>query len=115
MKLIKRIILLGAAILQTNISMSQQILIKELPIYRNDENLTEIGNRAEVLSVFPVDIERDILFSEDTLFKIELNDDEFNDTAIDKRCHCTSYRRNRDDKYSRYLSQSNNGRIKHSR
>lgn len=77
MKLIKRIILLGAAILQTNISMSQQILIKELPIYRNDENLTEIGNRAEVLSVFPVDIERDILFSEDTLVRIQLSEDEF--------------------------------------
>ena len=80
MKTVKEILLLVVVILQTNIAISQQTLIKELPTNRNDETLTEIGSRAEVLSVFPVYIERDILFSEDTLFKIELNDDEFNIT-----------------------------------
>lgn len=65
--------ILLAVLIQTNIAMSQKTLIKELPTYKNDEILTEIGSRAEVLSVFRVDIERDILFSEDTLFKIELN------------------------------------------
>ena len=80
MKLKIKIIIFIAVILQTNISMSQHTLIKELPTYRNDEILTEIGSRAEVLSVSPIEIERDILFSEDTLFKIELNDDEFNIT-----------------------------------
>lgn len=80
MKIIKKISILLAVLIQTNIAMSQKTLIKELPTYRNDEILTEIGSRAEVLSVSPIDIERDILFSEDTLFKIELNDDEFNIT-----------------------------------
>lgn len=80
MKIIKKISILLAVLIQTNIAMSQKTLIKELPTYRNDEILTEIGSRAEVLSVSPIEIERDILFSEDTLFKIELNDDEFNIT-----------------------------------
>lgn len=80
MIIIKKISILLAVLIQTNIAMSQKTLIKELPTYKNDEILTEIGSRAEVLSVFRVDIERDILFSEDTLFKIELNDDEFNIT-----------------------------------
>ena len=73
MKIIKKISILLAVLIQTNIAMSQKTLIKELPTYRNDEILTEIGSRAEVLSVSPIEIERDILFSEDTLFKIELN------------------------------------------
>lgn len=62
----------------THIAYSQQTLIAELPTTRNNETLTEIGSRVEVLSVFPVYIEKDLLFSEDTLFKIELSDDEFN-------------------------------------
>lgn len=80
MKPLKAIILLIAALSLTNIAHSQQTLIRELPANRYNETLTEIGSRAEVLSVFPVYIERDLLFSEDTLFKIELNDDEFNIT-----------------------------------
>lgn len=62
----------------THIAYSQQTLIAELPTTRNNETLTEIGSRVEVLSAFPVYIEKDLLFSEDTLFKIELSDDEFN-------------------------------------
>ncbi len=77
-----------AVLIQTNIAMSQKTLIKELTTYKNDEILTEIRSRAEVLSVFRVDIERDILFSEDTLFKIELNDDdEFNITKMQQLRH----------------------------
>ena len=71
MKPLKAIILLIAALSLTNIAHSQQTLIRELPANRYNETLTEIGSRAEVLSVFPVYIEKDLLFSEDTLFKIE--------------------------------------------
>lgn len=69
-------------LLQTNLTFAQQTLIKELPANRNDESLTEIRSRPEVLSVFPVYIERNILFSEETLFKIELSEDEFNITKM---------------------------------
>lgn len=78
MKHIKTIFILMAFFSLTHIAYSQQTLIAELPTIRNNETLTEIGSRVEVLSVFPVYIEKDLLFSEDTLFKIELSDDEFN-------------------------------------
>lgn len=78
MKHIKTIFILMAFFSLTHIAYSQQTLIAELPTTRNNETLTEIGSRVEVLSVFPVYIEKDLLFSEDTLFKIELSDDEFN-------------------------------------
>ena len=78
MKHIKTIFILMAIFSLTHIAYSQQTFIAELPTTRNNETLTEIGSRVEVLSVFPVYIEKDLLFSEDTLFKIELSDDEFN-------------------------------------
>lgn len=52
-------LLLMFVLLQANNVISQQTLIRELPANRNDEILTEIGSGAEVLSVFPVNIERD--------------------------------------------------------
>ena len=61
-----------AVILQANISMSQQLLIKELPSNRNNATLREIESRPEVLSVIPVEIDKNILFLNDTSFKIEL-------------------------------------------
>ena len=70
-------ILLLAALSLTNIAHSQHTLITVLPINRNDEIMSEIESRTEVFSVFPIAIEKNILLSEDTLFKIELNNDEF--------------------------------------
>ena len=69
MKHIKTFLLLMAALSLTHIAHSQQTLITELPTIRNDEILSEIGSQAEVLSVLPVAIEKNILLSGDTLFK----------------------------------------------
>ncbi|MCR4829359.1 MAG: T9SS type A sorting domain-containing protein [Bacteroidales bacterium] len=71
------ILLLMVALSLSHISYSQQTLISELPINRNDEILSEIGSRAEVLLVLPIAIEKNILFFEDTLFKIELSENVF--------------------------------------
>ena len=77
MKPLKAILLLIAALSLTNIAHSQQTLIMELQTNRNDEILSEIRSRTEVLSVFPIAIEKNILFSDDTLIKIELSNNEF--------------------------------------
>lgn len=77
MKSLKAFLLLIAALSLTNIAHSQQTLIMELQTNRNDEILSEIRSRTEVFSVFPIAIEKNILFSDDTLIKIELSNNEF--------------------------------------
>ena len=70
MKPIKTILFLIAALSLTHITHSQQTLITELPTNRNDEILSRIGSRTEVLSVFPIAIEKNTLLSGDTLLKL---------------------------------------------
>ena len=58
--------------------MSQQTLIKELPASKSLDIITEIESRQDVLAAYPIAIDKDILFTGDTLFKILLYENEIN-------------------------------------
>lgn len=70
MKHTKRILLLMAILLQSNIAISQRILIKETVLNRNTELLTEIESMTHVVSACQIDVNKDVLFTEDTSFQV---------------------------------------------
>ena len=70
MKHTKRILLLMAILLQSNIAISQRILIKETVLNRNTELLTEIESMTRVVSACQIDVNKDVLFTEDTSFQV---------------------------------------------
>ena len=70
MKHTKRILLLMAILLQSNIAISQRILIKETVLNRNTELLTEIESMTRVVSACQIDVNKDVLFTEDTSFRV---------------------------------------------
>ena len=77
--------------------MSQNVLIREL----NATDNADFTNRSEVLSVHPIAIAKDALFTEDTLFRIELNNNEY---SISKK-----YLKIRDvNSFSFYATNNNN-------
>lgn len=84
-------------LLLTYSATSQNVLIRELNVTDN----ADFTNRSEVLSVHPIAIAKDALFSEDTLFRIELNNNEYN---ISKK-----YLKIRDaNSFSFYATNNNN-------
>ena len=84
-------------LLLTYSATSQNVLIRELNVTDN----ADFTNRSEVLSVHPIAIAEDALFSEDTLFRIELNNNEYN---ISKK-----YLKIRDaNSFSFYATNNNN-------